>query len=192
MRYFIWCISVVLFATLDTYAYPTTVDHVSPPKEKKKKPSKRERGNQFGLALPGWLIRTGINIVVKPKQMERTERALYNKIRPAMRRIRGIRLLVTDRPEASRKATRMRQRFFNPQSRKRVEPMIKVRDGDTKVDLFVKVRRTKKKTIIKKLVCLVEDDGELVLVVLNGRWDTKMIQQLIKEVKVTAMTELFD
>lgn len=191
MRYFIWCISVVLFANWNLHAH-TALDYTAPPKEKKKKRSKEDRGSQFGLALPGWVIRTGINMAVKPKQMDRAERALYDKIRPAMRRIRGIRFFMTERPNASRKATRMRQRFFNPQSRKRVEPLVKVRDGNTKVDLFVKVRRTKKKTVIKKLVCLVEDEGEMVLVVLNGRWDTKMIQQLIKEVKVTAMTELFD
>lgn len=188
MRYCILIISLLLFAIGQSKAVPH-LEYTAPPKKKakKKKRQKRDQRTHFGVALPGWLIRTGINMAVQPKEMDREERARYDKIRPVMRRIRGVRFLVTDRPRASRKLTRMRQRFF-----KRVEPLFKVRDGNTHIDLLVKVRRTKKKTIIKKLVCLVEDEGELVLVVLNGRWDTKTIQQLIKNVKVTAMTELFD
>lgn len=195
MRHYILLLCFLL-ATLDSYAHsidqPT---YTPPPKEKvkkKKRQKREEKGFQFGIALPGWVIRTGVNIALKPKKMNKEERESFDKIRPILRRMSSVRVLVSERAEASRKGERLRKRFFSPQSRKRVESLIKVRDGDTQVNIFVKLKRKKKKTVIKKLVVLVEDEGEMVLVVLNGRWDTKTLRKAIKELNMKDLKQAFN
>lgn len=166
----------------------TTHDHsnILPPKDRKKKRPPKV-GNQFGLALPGWLIRLGLNAVVNPNNLDKEEMELFDKVRPLLRRLSGVRFLMTDYPEASRKVKRLRKRFLGPRSRQRTQTLVKVRDGSTHVNVAMQIKRRKRKTVIRKLVIWVEDDGEMVAVVIKGRWNTKTIRKVIKDINFSTM-----
>lgn len=170
---------ILLLTVVATSSYAHVADlSTAPPK--KKKPQKKEKKKQFGLVLPGWLVSIGINAVIA-SELDEEEQAMVQKMRPLWRRLSSVRLLVAE--DGAQKAQRFRERYFGKKSRQGLEMLVKVRDGSTYVNLFAQLKKKKKKTIVKKVVLLIEDEGELTYIVLNGRWDNKVIQQVVRDLK---------
>lgn len=131
----------------------------------------RHQPNTISMSLPGWLIRFGLSTSGEQKETK--------EIRPLMQGLNNMRVLVMEeKNHASPKdvnalVAHARSHQFND--------LIAIKEADTKVNILLKTKKTKKGEIIRHLLILVSEADELVLVTFNGRWKKEILEKFLQE-----------
>ena len=96
--------------------------------------------------------------------------------RKLVRKVRKVRVLVFEDQDAP-VTKRDLQRFSQKAGRRHLEPLLTVREGQTRVEIWAKERRN----ALKKIVVLVREPETFALVSLRGKLKMDDIGQLLKE-----------
>lgn len=134
----------------------------------------KQHPNTIALAIPGWLVKFGVNISEDKEDVD--------EYRPLLRGLSHLKVLVMEGQNyASQKE--VKQLVANVRKLQFID-LISVKDGGTSVHILVKEKKTKKGTFIKNVMILVAEKDELVLVTLNGRWNKNFLQKALKDGEV--------
>lgn len=130
----------------------------------------RHHPNTIALAVPGWLVKFGINVSEDKEDVD--------EYRPLLRGLNNIRFLIMEEHNyASKKEVK---RLVSTVRKHQFVDLVSVKDGGTSVHILVKEKKRKKGTFIKNVMILVAEEDELVLVTLNGRWNKELLQDALE------------
>ncbi len=131
----------------------------------------RHHPNTIAMALPGWLVKFGLNASEAKEDVD--------EYRPLLRGLNNIRLLVMEEKNyASQKEI---NRLITSVRKHRYVDLLSVKEGTTSVHILVKEKKTKKRDLIRHVMILVAEEDELVLLTLNGRWKKELLQKALKD-----------
>jgi hypothetical protein len=131
----------------------------------------RHHPNTTAMAIPGWLVKFGINVSEDKEDVD--------EYRPILKGLNNIRVLVMEEHNYASKKE-VKRLVANVRKHQFVD-LISVKDGGTSVHILVKEKKTKKHTFIKNVMVLVAEEDELVLVTLNGRWNKDFLMKALNE-----------
>jgi hypothetical protein len=126
------------------------------------------------VALPGWIVKMGVGIA--GEQLGEEKELVKKLVKP----LRGFRVLTVENgPQSYRDQI---PHLLKSAKKRKFKDLIMVRDTETAVQIMFKdkYKKRKKKRIIKRLVIVVADGEEFVLVSIRGRWN---LQKIMKEVQ---------
>lgn len=131
----------------------------------------RHHPNTVAMAIPGWLVKLGVNSSEAKEEVD--------EYRPLLRGLNNIRVLVMEEQnEASNKAAK---RLIHNVRKDQFVDLVSIKDGGTTVHILVKEKNKKRRSFIKNVLILVQEQDELVLVTLNGRWNKDFLQKALKD-----------
>lgn len=134
----------------------------------------RHHPNTIAMAVPGWLVKFGINVSEDKEDVD--------EYRPILKGLNSIRFLVMeDHNYASKKEVK---RLVSNVRKHQFVDLVSVKDGGTSVHVLVKEKKRKRGTFIKNVMVLIAEEDELVLVTLNGRWKKELIKEIIENGEV--------
>lgn len=133
----------------------------------------------IGLLIPGWVVQAGVNIMAGDKESRRDLKPL----RPFLRRLSSMRLLAVDGAKEMPKGAV--NAFVREVQEQDFTTLARIREEGTKVNILVRVKergpKKKRKSIVKNILLVVEDEGELAVFTINGRWHMGQINKLIQK-----------
>jgi len=140
----------------------------------------RHHPNTIALAVPGWLVKFGINVSEDKEDVD--------EYRPLLRGLNNIRVLVMEEHNyASKKEVK---RLVSNVRKHQFVDLVSVKDGGTSVHILVKEKKRKKGTFIKNVMILVAEEDELVLVTLNGRWNKELLQDALENGEIDFLEDV--
>lgn len=131
----------------------------------------RHRPNTISMALPGWLVKFGLNVSGELEDA--------NEIRPLMRGLNNMKILVME--EKNYASPREVKNLIEHARKHEFKDLISVREEGSRVNIMLKTKHTQKGEIIKNVLILVSEEEELVLITFNGRWKKDALQKLLEE-----------
>ena len=149
--------------------------------------TQRKGGNAIGMRLPGWIVQAGINFSAEGKEAKQD----LQPIRPFLRNLRGVRILTIDQEAAIAQAS-IHQFVRDLKKKNNFASLISIKEEGSKVDILVNIKKRKpslftpkkkRKSIIKNILLVVQEEQELVVFAINGRWHMGQLNQLLKEEK---------
>lgn len=128
--------------------------------------------------LPGWVVKMGVAIAGKEIGEEK------DLVKKAVRPMHNLRVLTVENPTASK--LQSIKKMVNGAKAKNFKDLIMVRSQGTSVNIMMKDKVKKKSgvQIVKKLLILVAETDEIVIVSLKGRWNLQKILQEVKELDI--------
>jgi hypothetical protein len=130
--------------------------------------------NTIAMAIPGWLVKFGVNVSEDKEDVD--------EYRPVLKGLNSIRLLVMEEHNyASKKEVK---RLVSTVRKHQYVDLVSVKSDGTSVHVLVKEKKTKKGTFIKHFMVLIEEEDQLVLVTLNGRWNKDFLKEILKDGKI--------
>lgn len=142
----------------------------------------RHHPNTIAMAVPGWLVKFGINISEDKEDID--------EYRPLLKGLNNIRLLVMEEHNyASEKEVK---RLVRNVRKHNFVDLVSVKDGGTSVHILVKEKKTKRRELIKNVMILVAEKDELVLVTLNGRWKKEWLQKALEDGNIDFLGNVVD
>ncbi len=133
------------------------------------------------LFIPGWLLKAGMNIAMNNDEELQAEMTTY---KPLLKGLHGFRLLTVE--EGKKLPTGTVARFVQKLKKRNYVPLVKVKSDGTAVNVLMRTVKRKKQTLVKKLLILVQEGNDLMVVVVNGRWNSNALQNLLKEEDILA------
>lgn len=126
------------------------------------------------IALPGWIVKMGVGLAGKHIG---EEKELVKKL---VKPLRGFRVLTVE--DGKKQYRKKIPKLLKSAKKRNFKDLIMVRSPETAVHIMFKdkYKKSKKKRIIKRLVILVAEEDEFVLLSLRGHWD---LEKFLKEVK---------
>lgn len=144
--------------------------------------NQRKEGNAIGMHLPGWIVQAGVNLSAEGKEAKQD----LKPIRPFLRRLSSIRILTIDQ-EAEVAQSSINKFVKDLKKKNNFSSFLRIKEEGTKVDILVNIKergpKKKRKSIIKNILLVVQEDQELVVMAINGRWHMGQINQLLQEEK---------
>jgi hypothetical protein len=138
----------------------------------------RQGDNAFGIRVPGWVVQAGVNLAVGKEDREDLK-----PFRPFLRRLVNMRVLTVDDdaqlPKGAVKEfiSKIKQQNFNTLTR--------IKDDGTHVEILIGIKergpKKKRRKMVKNILLLVQDEGNMAVITINGRWDMKQVNQLVND-----------
>ena len=142
----------------------------------------RKGEDAVGIRIPGWVVQAGINIGASDKE-SREELKLF---RPFLRRLIGIRLLSVD--SGTKVSKEVVRTFIREVKGHNFNTLARIKDEGTNVDVLVRIKKRgpkkKRRSIVKNILLVVQEEGELAVFTVNGRWDMSQVKKILKEQQV--------
>lgn len=136
----------------------------------------RQGGDAIGIRVPGWIVQAGVNL-----SMNKEERKDLQPFRPFLRRLTNMRVLAVDGDEQLSKG--VVKEFVNKIKQQNFNTLTRIKDDGTHVEILVGVKergpKKKRRKIIKNILVLVQDEGEMAVITINGRWEMNQVNQLL-------------
>lgn len=132
----------------------------------------KHRPNTVAMALPGWLVKLGVNSSEAAEDIQ--------PYRPLLRGLNSLKILVMEEKNyASKKEV---NGLIRAAQKHQFVDLLSVKDQGTVVKIMMRVKKTKRQDIVKNVLLLVCDEREqLVLLTFNGRWKKSMLQKMLQE-----------
>ncbi len=141
----------------------------------------RKGAESIGLLVPGWVVQAGINIAVGKES-----RRQLKPFRPFLRRLSSLRLLAVG--EASQLPEGAVRNFVREVQQEDFSTLMRIKEETTHIDILVRIKergpKKKRRSIVKNVLMVVEDEGEVAVFTINGRWQMEQLNKLLKEQKV--------
>ncbi len=129
--------------------------------------------NTTKISIPGFLIRTGVFFAKSfIEDDDETKMALE-----FTRKVKSLKLLVVENKDVL--STKAYNELISNIKEDNFEELIKVRDGDTNVNLFV----IEKNNVIKNLLILVDETDEFVMLNLKTKMDYEDINHIVQTIQ---------
>lgn len=124
---------------------------------------------KFKLFLSGWVVKLGIGIA--SKELGANKKIVKQFTKP----LKNIRILTIENPDA--KVYRKAKKMLSSAHQKRYKDLLMVRDHGTSVNILMKEKVNKRSgnKRIKGLLILVQDEDQVVLLSIKGRWELQKI-----------------
>lgn len=124
--------------------------------------------------LPGWIIRMGVGIAGKEIGAEK------KLVKEAVRPMHNLRVLTLENPTESQ--VKSVKKMAQHAKDRKFKEFLMIRDKGSSINIMMKDKLLKKSgaRIVKRLLVLVAEEDEVVIVSLKGRWN---LQKLLKEMK---------
>ncbi|MFK7796393.1 MAG: DUF4252 domain-containing protein [Aureispira sp.] len=138
----------------------------------------RQGDNAIGIRVPGWVVQAGINLSVGKDGREELK-----PFRPFLRRLTNMRVLAVDGDDQLPKGTV--KAFVNKIKQQNFNTLTRIKDDGTHVEILVGVKergpKKKRRKIVKNILVLVQDEGEMAVITINGHWDMNQVNQLLND-----------
>jgi hypothetical protein len=128
----------------------------------------RDHGNGWAFTIPGWIVRTGAKVA--STGMEKEEREMVRQLSKA---IKKLRLVVTeDKPEDFQLDNTMLNYTLDNEQ---YEPLIKIRDEQENINLWVKMEG---EDLIKNIFVSVNSEKEMFLLKMKTKLSLDELTQM--------------
>ncbi|BDS12025.1 DUF4252 domain-containing protein [Aureispira anguillae] len=136
--------------------------------------------NTLSIALPGWLVKLGINLSEDRKEI--------NEYRPLLRGLHNMKVLVME--EKNYASPKEVNALIKDAQKHHFVNLLTVKEGGTRVNVMVREKKTPKEELIKNVLFLVAEEDELVLVTFNGRWRKSLVQKMLEKNEINLVERL--
>ena len=138
----------------------------------------RQGGNAIGIRVPGWIVQAGINL-----SMGKEEREELKPFRPFLRRLINMRVLTVEGDQQLPKGAI--QEFVRTIKQQNFNTLTRIKDDGTHVEILISTKekgpKKKRRKIVKNILVLVQDEGGMAVITINGRWDMNQVNQLLQD-----------
>ena len=126
--------------------------------------------------IPGWLFKAGFNLAAGEEEEMQQEMAAYQ---PLFKGLHGLHFLAVEESRDLPEGTVTR--FVQKLRKKDYVPLLKMRSKGTSVNILMKTVERKDQTIVKKLLVVIQEENDLILCAISGKWKTEDLERLMKE-----------
>ncbi|MGH1339776.1 MAG: DUF4252 domain-containing protein [Aureispira sp.] len=142
----------------------------------------RKGEDAVGMRIPGWMVQIGMNISAGDKE----SREELKPLRPFLRRLNNVRMLSVDGGTKVPKA--IVQNFVRTIQKHDFSTLARIKQEETRVDILIRVKergpKKNRRNIVKNIILLVQDEGELNVFTVSGRWHMGQVNKILKERQV--------